>query len=223
PPVRSRIRGGVATMKIGIIGAGNIGSTAARLFVRAGHEGAVSNSRGPDSLQALGARLRPCAPAPPVHQAPPFGAGRLPARPWRSPEARPSPAAVHGRIVVDAMNPYREGFHLFDLGDSTSSEVVQQRLPGARLVKAFNTIYFAHLATRGRTDLPLEDRHAIFLAGADAEAKAVVAQLIEDIGFAPIDTGPLREGGRRQQPGAPVYNRPMTGREARAALAREQP
>jgi 8-hydroxy-5-deazaflavin:NADPH oxidoreductase len=82
-------------------------------------------------------------------------------------------------------------------------------------------LYYQHLATRGRTDLPVEERHAIFVAGDDAEAKRAVSRLIEDIGFAPLDTGGLREGGLRQQPGAAVYNRPLTAREARQVLATE--
>jgi len=150
-----------------------------------------------------------------------FGDVVLLAVPWRSPEALPSPDSARGKVVIDAMNPYREGGGLYDLGDSTSSEEVQKRLPGARLVKAFNTIYYQHLAARGRPDLPADDRHAIFLAGNDAEAKRIVSQLIEDIGFAPVDTGSLREGGRRQQPGTAVCNRPMTAQEARQLLATE--
>ncbi len=80
-------------------------------------------------------------------------------------------------------------------------------------------MYFQHLATRGRTDLPVDQRHAIFLAGDDIEAKHVVAQLIQEIGFAPIDTGSLRDGGRAQQPDSPIYNKPMTGQQASSALA----
>ncbi len=62
------------------------------------------------------------------------------------------------------------------------------------------------------------DRLAIFLAGDDAAAKGIVSKLISDIGFAPIDTGSLREGGRSQQPGAPIYGRPVTEREARRII-----
>lgn len=208
-------------MRIGIVGAGMIGATAARLFVEAGHEVAVSNSRGPDSLRALvqelGGRARAAAD---VDEAAGFGEVVLLAVPWRSPEALPRAESVEGKIVIDAMNPYADGGGIVDLGDTTSSEETRRRLPGARLVKAFNTIWYQHLATRGRTDLPVDERHAVFLAGDDAEAKAVVARLIEEIGFAPVDTGPLREGGRRQQPGSDVYNRPMTGREAREVLER---
>jgi len=207
-------------MRIGIVGAGMIGATAARLFVAAGHEVAVSNSRGPESLRSLveelGGRARAAAD---VDEAAEFGEVVLLAVPWRSPEALPRPESVSGKIVIDAMNPYAPGGGTYDLGDSTSSEETRRRLPGARLVKAFNTIWYQHLATRGRTDLPVDERHAVFLAGDDAEAKAVVARLIEEIGFAPVDTGPLREGGRRQQPDSEVYNRPMTAREAREILA----
>lgn len=209
-------------MKIGIIGAGHIGAAAAHLFVRAGHQVALSNSRGPASLKELVGELGPRAQPTTSEEAARYGEVVLLAVPWRSPEALPSPAAVAGKIVIDATNPYRSDFSLYDLGDSSSSEEVHKRLPGARLVKAFNTIYYQHLEHRGRRDAPLDERHAIFVAGDDAEAKAVVARLIEQIGFAPIDTGSLREGGRRQQPGTPLYNKLLTGAEARDVLARLQ-
>jgi predicted dinucleotide-binding enzyme len=206
-------------MKIGIIGSGHIGGTAARLFIEAGHEVAVSNSRGPESLEDFIVALGPRAHAMTVDQAARFGDVILLAAPWRNTEALPPPKTVAGKIVIDAMNPYTASGGLFDLGDSTSSEEVQKRLPQARLVKAFNTIYYQHLATRGRKDLPIEQRHAIFIAGDDEDAKRVVSRLIEDIGFAPVDTGSLREGGHQQQPDSPIYNRPMTAREARQILA----
>lgn len=205
-------------MRIGIIGAGNIGATAARLFVEAGHEVALSNSRGPESLRDVIDKFGPQARAMTGEDAARFGEVVLLAVPWRNPEALPGAEVLAGKIVIDAMNPYRTDFSIEDLGDSTSSEETRTRLPGARLVKALNTIYFDHLARRGRTDLPVGERHAIFVAGDDEEAKAVVMRLIEETGFAPVDTGSLREGGRRQQPGSALYNKPMTGSEARRAM-----
>jgi predicted dinucleotide-binding enzyme len=205
-------------LKIGIIGAGHVGDAAARLFVKAEHEVAVSNSRGPESLRQLAAELGPEAHAMTVEEAARFGDIVLLAVPWRKPEALPSPASVAGKVVIDAMNPYNGTGGLIDLGRSTSSEETRKRLPGARLVKAFNTIYYQHLATHGDPDLPLERRNVIFMAGDDAEAKQVVAKLIEEIGFAPVDTGSLREGGRRQQPNSPIYNHPMTPPEAERIL-----
>lgn len=206
-------------MKIGIVGAGAIGGTAARLFVEAGHEVALSNSRGPESLREQVAELGPAARAMTVDDAAEWGEVVLLAVPWRSPEALPHADRVAGRVVVDAMNPYRPDFGLFELGDSTSSEETLKRFPRAWLVKAFNTIRAGHLAERGRPDLPVDERHAVFVAGDDAEAKALVSRLVEEIGFAPVDTGGLREGGRMQEPRSPLYDRAMTGREARAAVA----
>jgi len=207
-------------MRIGILGAGNIGATAARLFVDAGHEVAVSNSRGPESLKDLVRELGPRAHAMTIDDAARFGEVVLLAVPWRTPEALPHPEVLRGKIVIDAMNPYRADGGFYDLGGSTSSEEVLKRIPGARLVKAFNTIYYVHLANRGRKDLPADERHTIYVAGDDAEAKKLVARLIEEIGFAAVDTGSLREGGRMQQPDSPIYNKTYNGREAREFLAK---
>ncbi|HEY7405165.1 MAG TPA: NADPH-dependent F420 reductase [Candidatus Angelobacter sp.] len=207
-------------MKIGILGAGNIGATAARLFIASGHEVAVSNSRGPDSLKSLVEELGPRAHAMSIDDASRFGEVVLLAVPWRTPEALPHPDLLRGKIVIDAMNPYRPDGGFYDLAGSTSSEEVLKRIPGARLVKAFNTIYYVHLAGRGRKDLPATERHTIYVAGDDAEAKRVVAGLIEEIGFAAIDTGSLREGGRMQQPDSPIYNKTYNGREAREFLSK---
>ena len=207
-------------MKIGILGAGNIGATAARLFITVGHEVAISNSRGPESLKDLARELGSRAQAMTIDGAARFGEVVLLAVPWRAPEALPHPDLLRSKIVIDAMNPYRSDGGFYDLGGSTSSEEVLKRIPGARLVKAFNTIYYVHLAGRGRKDLPADERHTIYVAGDDADAKKVVAKLIEEIGFAAIDTGSLREGGRMQQPDSPIYNQTYNGREAREFLAK---
>src|SRR5262249_5392051 len=109
-------------MKIGIIGAGKIGATVARLFIAAGNEVALANSRGPDSLRSLVQELGPHAHAMTVDDAVKFGDIVLLMVPWRAPEALPSPAAVNGKIVIDAMNPYTATGGLVDLGASSSSE-----------------------------------------------------------------------------------------------------
>lgn len=205
-------------MKIGIIGSGHIGGTAARLFAVAGHDVALSNSRGPESLRDLVEEIGPHARALSVEDAARFGEVVMLAVPFRSPDALPPPDAVRGKVVIDAMNAYAEGGGMLDLGDSTSSEETARRLPGARIIKAFNTINFRHLAMQGDMDKPLDERRAILIAGDDSAAKAIVSTLIEDIGFAPVDTGSLREGGKRQQPDAPLYNRDVTAAEARKLL-----
>jgi predicted dinucleotide-binding enzyme len=121
------------------------------------------------------------------------------------------------------MNYYPERDGQIDFGTLTSSELVARHLAGARIVKAFNTMYFETLAAQGRPDRPIDGRLVLFVAGDDADAKALVSRLIEEIGFAPIDTGPLSDGGRLQQPGSAIYNHPMTAAEARAALGRLRP
>lgn len=206
-------------MKIGIIGAGRIGHTAARLLVNAGHEVTLSNSRGPKSLQAIVAELGPNAHAATVDQAAHFGEVVLLAVPWTVPEALPHPDMVANKIVIDAMNPYSADYKLIDLGERTSSEETANRLPDARLVKAFNTIRAQHLAEQAAPTLPEAQRRAIFMAGDDTRAKTVVAGLIRDMGFAPVDTGSLREGGRRQGPTGAYYDKPITGEEAQQTLA----
>lgn len=206
-------------MRIGIIGTGSIGGTLARLWTTAGHEIAVANSRGPGSLADLVGSLGPLAHAMSVEDAAAFGEIVVLAVPFRRLEALPRPELVMGKVVVDAMNPYAEGGGLLDLGGRTSSSLTAERLPGARLVKAFNTMHWDTLASGGRPHVPEEQRLVIFLAGDDARAKERVATLIREAGFAPVDTGSLAIGGRLQEPGSSIYNRPMLPSEARRMLA----
>jgi hypothetical protein len=79
-------------------------------------------------------------------------------------------------------------------------------------------MYYEHLRTKGNPNASREDRSAIFVAGDNSDAKAIVSKLIEDIGFAPVDTGSLRKGGRKQQPGSSIYNNPMTAKLAYTRL-----
>ncbi len=208
-------------MRIGIIGSGNIGGTAARLLAAAGHEVALSHASGPESLRDQVAALGPRARAVTVEEAAEFGEVVLLAIPWRNRGELPADR-LRGKIAVDAMNPYRPDHALYDLGDSTSSEEVAKAVPGARLVKAFNTLQARELASRGAPDRPVEERTALLVAGDDQDAKRVVAELADDVGFAPIDTGSLREGGRLQQAGGPLYLHVMAGAEAREAVQRAE-
>ncbi len=203
-------------MRVGVIGAGHIGGTAAKLFARAGHQVAVSNSRGPATLASLVSSIGANAKAMSSVEAARFGEAVFLALPYRRMDALPPADVFGGKIVIDAMNPYSAVGRVMDLGESTSSEEVAKRLPGARLVKAFNTMGWNTLASGSRPSH--EERLVVFIAGDDAAAKTVVAKLIDDIGFASIDTGSLRDGGRRQQPGSPIYGRPMTVREAKKIL-----
>jgi predicted dinucleotide-binding enzyme len=207
-------------MAIGIIGTGKIGSPAARLFVRAGHEVAIANSRGPESLAALADELGGRARAATVDEAAEFGEIVLVAIHFGAYRDLPA-AALAGKVVVDAMNYYsaRDG-RIAALVDetTTSSELLAEHLRDARLVKAFNTMQWESLRDRGDPE-GAGERLVIFLAGDDAEAKGRVSELIDAIGFAPVDSGGLSAGGRRQQAGSPVYGRLMTASEVASISA----
>jgi 8-hydroxy-5-deazaflavin:NADPH oxidoreductase len=208
-------------MKIGIVGSGSIGANAARLFVRAGHEVALSNSRGGQGLEALVEELGDRAHATTIEHAAKFAEVVLVAIPFAKYRTLPQ-GAFKGKVVIDAGNYYRERdgkFAELDRDETTSSEMMASHLKEARLVKGFNTIYFKHLASQGDPSLPLEERRAIFIAGDDTKAKEIVARLIEEIGFAAVDTGFLHEGGRSQQPGTAVYNKDVTAKEAADLLS----
>ena len=210
-------------MKIGIIGAGNIGANAAKLFTQAGHEIAVANSRGAETLKDLVAELGQNARAASIEEAARFGEIVFVSIPFGKYETLPADA-FDGKIVIDSNNYYpdRDGqFAALDENKTTSSELLAEHLRGARVVKGFNTIWFEHLKTQGDKNLPVEERRAIFIAGDDAEAKKTVAKLIEEIGFAAIDTGDLRDGGATQQPDTAIYNRNLTASEAQAILGSE--
>jgi len=191
-------------MKTGIIGSGNIGATAARLFVRAGHEVALSNSRGGQGLEDLVGELDGKAHATTIEDAARFGEVVLIAIPFGKFRGLPV-HAFDGKVVIDAGNyyPERDGtFPELDNDENTSSELMASHFKEARLVKGFNTIYFKQLASQG-----------------DSKAEEMVARLIEDIGFAAVDTGFLHEEGRSQQPGTVLYNKDVTAKEAAALLS----
>jgi predicted dinucleotide-binding enzyme len=207
-------------MRIGIIGSGNIGSTVARLLVDAGHEVAIANSRGPETLSDLVEDLGESARAGTVEEVASFGDAVLVAIPFGRYPDLPA-ASLADRIVVDAMNyyPNRDG-SIAELDDdiTTSTELLAAHASDARVVKAFNTMNYRVLSDRGKPGGG-EDRLAIFIAGDDAQAKALASGLIEEIGFAPVDTGSLAKGGRRQQPGSPIYGELVTETEGRGVLA----
>jgi hypothetical protein len=207
-------------MKIGIIGSGHIGGTLAEKLAAAGHEIGMANAHGPRSLERRAERLgdRVCAMT--VDEAAAYGELVIVSIPLGSYRSLPA-APLAGKIVVDTNNyyPQRDG-HLaeLDADSTTSSELLQRHLPAARVVKAFNAVRWDTLAEEGRPHGAAE-RLAVPLAGDDAEAKGVVAGLIDEIGFDPVDVGDLAQGGRKIQPGAAVYVAHMTASEMERRLA----
>jgi predicted dinucleotide-binding enzyme len=106
-----------------------------------------------------------------------------------------------GRILIDATNPFVSDGELADLGDQGASELVARRTPGARVVKALNHLYVSNFAGGPRVG---GGKRVTFVSGDDADAKAQVRSLLEAFGFAVIDLGSLRDGGRLQQAGGPL-------------------
>jgi predicted dinucleotide-binding enzyme len=123
-------------------------------------------------------------------------------------EAVGGAAAWNGRIVVDATNAINfPAFTPTDLGGRPSTAIVAELVPGARVVKAFNTLPAAVLASDPTQD---SGRRVLFVSGNDATANADIAGLIERLGFAPITLGTLAEGGLLQQFGAPLVAQNLT-------------
>jgi predicted dinucleotide-binding enzyme len=208
-------------MRIGIVGAGQIGGTLAALFVDVGHEVVLANSRGPRSLAAVIEPLGAAARAGRIEEAAQAGEIVVLAIPFNRYLELPA-EPFGGRIVVDAGNYDigRDGhFPRLDRGEITSGELLAAHLSGARVIKGFNTIYYVRLRDERRAGLPLAQRLAIPIAGDDPVAKEVVARLIDEIGFAPVDTGSLAES-RRQEYGTPVFNQPVGPDEATVLLGR---
>ncbi|MCZ0991097.1 NADPH-dependent F420 reductase [Streptomyces diastatochromogenes] len=183
---------------LGVIGAGEVGRAIADKAVRHGHEVLIGNSRGPETLEAVVRGLGPKARAVTAEEA---------AKPELVFLSVPFPVVPRltglttwsGKIVVDTTNqfatanPYQGRY---DVGDLTGSEWVAGHLPGARVVKALNTLFAASIAADPRR---AEGRLVAFYAGDDAEAKAAVAGLLDEFGFAALDLGGLRAGGRLMQ------------------------
>ncbi len=205
-------------MNIGIIGAGNIGKTAADLFARAGHKVALSNSRKPETLRETTEELGPNVTAMTASDAAAFGEVVLEAIPYGKYQELPVDALA-GKILISASNYYPERDGKLDFHGLTQTGLVAEHLKAARVVKAFNTIFWKHLHEQGDTSLPLRERRAIFIAGDDADAKQVVGKLIEELGFAAVDTGTLSESAV-QEPGSSVYNKELTLSEAEELLGR---
>ncbi|MBU5945417.1 NADPH-dependent F420 reductase [Streptomyces sp. PAM3C] len=191
-------------MKIGMLGAGTVAQALARHAIRQGHEVVLSNSRGPASLTPLVRELGPLARAGTPAEAAAADLVVLAVGWPRVPEVAASLPRLDGTVVVDATNQFASlppNPRIADLGDLTGSEYVASLLPGARVVKAFNALFAQYIAADPRH---AAGRQVLFLAGDDPDAKRTVERLADSFGFAPVDLGPLGEGGRLIQLGGPL-------------------
>jgi predicted dinucleotide-binding enzyme len=200
---------------IGVVGAGRIGGNAARLLARAEHDVTVAYSRDPERLQTLadeiGARAGTPAEAAQADVV-------ILSVPWRLiDDVLAEIGPLDGKVVIDTTNQFgADGWE--DMPDGlTAAQVNQRRMPGARLVKSFNTLTSAFQASEaGRPDP--EQRVVLFLCGDDAEAKEIAAGLIRDAGFEPVDVGGLADAAVMEAPRRPgaVYGEEYRPADARA-------
>jgi len=198
-------------MRIGFIGAGNVTKVMGRHLLNAGHTIAICNSRGPETLGALIDELGPGATAETKDEVVRSDVVIIAVR-WVQAEEALRGVDWNGRILIDAMNAHAElegDTSLEGVTKSravlartglTSSELVAQWAPGARLVKSISNMPMEWI-TDFSADKP---RTVLFTSGDDAEAKYLVIDMLNDVGFAAIDLGSLAVGGAMHQVGAPL-------------------
>jgi 8-hydroxy-5-deazaflavin:NADPH oxidoreductase len=211
-------------MDIGIIGAGQIGGTLTRLLTARGHSVKVSNSRSPETLADLvdetGATAVWAADAPvdadlvivsiPQKNVPDLAPGIV-------------STAKPGAPIIETNNYYpqqRDG-RIDGIEDGTPESVWVAEQLGAPVFKVFNGIFWKHLLERG-VPAGTEGRIALPIAGDDPANKKIVADPVDEIGFDPVDAGPLSESWR-QQPDTPVYGTDLDAEGVERALAEASP
>jgi predicted dinucleotide-binding enzyme len=211
-------------MRIGIIGAGNIGGTLARRLTALGHQVSIANSRGPHTLAALAEETG----ATPVTVREAARSGEvvivtIPEKSIRDLPPRLFDGVPEDVVVVDTGNYYprqRDGLIEPIEDGMTESRWVSSQL-GRPVVKAFNSIHARSLAEGGKPK-GKTGRIALPVAGDDPRAKGVIMRLIDELGFDPIDAGGLDDSWR-QQPGTPGYGKDYDAERLRRALAEASP
>lgn len=205
-------------MKIGVIGAGHIGGTIGGLWIKAGHP-VFFSSRHPEELKDLVARLGSLAQAGTVDQAIAFGDVVFIAVPYGAlPQiGKDYGNSLKGKIVLDADNAVasRDGTIADEVERNGIGVTSQKYLPGARLVRAFNTLSYMIFE---REAYQLSPRLAVPIAGDDGEAVQVAAQLVRDAGFDPVEVGKLADASRFQR-GSSGYGQNVTAAELKQKLS----
>ena len=175
-------------MRVAIIGSGNVGSAVAKAAKATGHEVTVADREGTESLETVKSDLgvttttsneQAVGDADMVVLAVPFGVVED--------VARGIAHAVGDKIVIDITNPLKDDLSGLRTDGTSGAELVQKQLPQAKVVKAFNTVFAGNQAVASVDGVQLDG----FVAGDDADAKKHVVALLEDIGYRPIDVGPL--------------------------------
>jgi hypothetical protein len=211
-------------MRIGIIGAGMIGGTLTRKLARLGHEVRVANSRDPQTLAELAAETG--ATAVWAEDAAADADVVIVSIPQKNvPDLAPGivSKAITGAPVIETNNYYpqqRDG-RIDAIENGTPESVWVADHLGAPVFKVFNGIFWKHLLERGAPS-GTDGRIALPVAGADGPAKQLVFDLVDQLGFEPVDGGTLDDSWR-QQPGTPVYGKDYDAEGVRMALAEAPP
>lgn len=204
----------------GIIGAGNIGTAVATAVIGLGHEVVIANSRGPETLAELVAKLGPKARAATAQEAAEAAEVAVVSVPLRAIHDIPvEPLA--GKIVLESNNyyPQRDGVvDSLEAGETTTSGLLQEHLPTSKVVKAFNHIGSADITSDG-APAGAPNRRALALASDFPDAAAFVAKLYDDLGFDAVDTSPLSESWRVERD-RPAYGVRQSKQELEANLAK---
>lgn len=207
--------GASKTLKIGVIGSGRIGGTVGELWVKAGHQ-VMFSSLDLDHDKALAARVGARAGTP--KEAAAFGEVLLISVPYSAlPQlGRDLGGSLKGKIVLDTCNPIpgRDGDMALEARAKGTGFASPRLLPGARLVRAFNSVGYTSLQSEAHRS---GERIAIPLAADDAVALQTAARLVRDAGFEPVAVGPLARA-KEFDPGAPVFGRALTAAELRRGL-----
>jgi 8-hydroxy-5-deazaflavin:NADPH oxidoreductase len=204
-------------MKIAVIGAGRIGGNCARQAVKGGHEVMLSFARDRSGLERLADELGERASAGTPADAVAFAEVVIFAVPWDAiPEALSQAGDLTGKVVIDTTNQFGSG--AMPEPGQTAAAFNARRMPGARYVKSFNTLTSAF--QEQAADRQGAERVVQWMCGDDADAKAIVAGLIEDMGYVPVDLGgtatcSVMEAPRR--PGA-VYGEEYRAADAQAVV-----
>ena len=174
-------------MRIGIIGPGHIGGNCAQQFVASGkHEVMLSFSRDPERMSKFAGELGRNASTGTPQDAVRFGDVIVLSVPWDAiPEALHQAGSLAGKIVIDTTNQF--GSRALPAKGQTAAEFNAGRMPGARYTKSFNTLTAGF--QRQTASRPKDEKVVQWICGDDVEAKEIVAGLIEDAGYVPIDVG----------------------------------
>src|SRR5688500_7900568 len=175
-------------MKVGIIGSGNVGSAVAKAAKEIGHDVTVADLEGTESLETLKTEIgvstttsneEAVGDADIVVLAVPFGVVEN--------VAKGISGQVGDKIVIDITNPLKDDLSGLQTDGTSGAELVQKQLPQAKVIKAFNTVFAGNQAVAAVDGVQLDG----FVAGDDADAKKHVIRLLEEVGYRPIDVGPL--------------------------------